>query len=357
MVHDKNEQNIYSEALLNGFKPVKRIRSPNCLIIADGSSLAFTRILIECIMALMSFVIVSANKNPEDPNVKLHAIYLNSNVTSLICINMAIKYPIGFFQSNGNLLFEYFVWKMQLKWKKFDRSWLLILTKLTMLELVIEMHHFSHRWCSKWNSLERLLVKPNRERTLWQSENTGFYWFFPPVDWFFHTFSSVMCALILNFNEFLQKFHQNVSPLTFNWVDSLLLMTFWRFSMKIYISDIFETMLMWDMKTKVPPDVIKIESMSFSGVSATQNRYMYCKIRAKILMKMITNCLVLYHFWSAPKCIDAKFSRTVWKIFIGAVLWCDIYTNNFFDYRSGYAIFNSFYQLQSLRPKDSKLII
>ena len=72
---------LNERALLNGFNPVKRTNSQVCLKIISFGLLAFAWLLIECKMALKSFDIEIANKNPENPNVKLHAMYRSGNFT------------------------------------------------------------------------------------------------------------------------------------------------------------------------------------------------------------------------------------------------------------------------------------
>lgn len=80
-----------------------------CLkIIFAGALLAFARILIACTEISMSFATVMANKNPENPNVKLHAMYLSENIAIGSSKNMAMMYEIGFFVSNGNLYLNVF---------------------------------------------------------------------------------------------------------------------------------------------------------------------------------------------------------------------------------------------------------
>lgn len=76
----------------------------------DGVLLAITRISIERNEVLMSLAIDMANKNPENPNDKLHAMYRSGNIAIGSSKITANRNPIGLFQSNGNLFFVlYFV--------------------------------------------------------------------------------------------------------------------------------------------------------------------------------------------------------------------------------------------------------
>lgn len=59
----------------------------------------------------MAFLISSVKeivkKNAPIANDKVHAMTKNSYKTNTYCNVTAIKYPIGFFESNGNLQFEF----------------------------------------------------------------------------------------------------------------------------------------------------------------------------------------------------------------------------------------------------------
>lgn len=85
------------------------------------------------------------------------------------------------------------------------------------------------------------------------------------------------------------------------------------------------------MNNRIPEDVRKTELMSCSVVSATRKMYMPCRMSPNIAKAMLRNCRMSCQCPSALKSMEAKFFRTVWKIFI-CVLRCVIFARMSFVY-------------------------
>lgn len=76
----------------------------NILISFVWFSLAWALSLIERKMRLISLIIERINQNAPIPRPKMHATMKNSYPNTMYSTMTAMKYPVGVFQSKGNLL-------------------------------------------------------------------------------------------------------------------------------------------------------------------------------------------------------------------------------------------------------------
>lgn len=111
--------------------------------------------LIECKMRWMFLMIEIANQYAPMPKAEVHAIIKCAWPRMMYSKIIAIKYPIGLFESNGNLLgngsSRKFYWFNEL----FLQS-----MRFTTSALATEMIGFPKWWSSKWHSWLHMLVKP-----------------------------------------------------------------------------------------------------------------------------------------------------------------------------------------------------
>lgn len=114
-------------------------------LVARFAALIFTFFRMSIKTWLVCLTNPIAKKNDPIPSEIIFEVKKKLQIVVRYSEEMAIKYPNGFFQSNGIL-------KLTKKYHQISTWYSNKLITSTMLEKVVRMHLFPNQWCNNWRS-------------------------------------------------------------------------------------------------------------------------------------------------------------------------------------------------------------